>query len=96
MTYPATRQGDISSGHGAWAPRPADQASPDVYTEGMPNIREGDAWTTHCVGPACHQGAVSQGSSTVIINGSGAVRLGDKIDCGGTVLQGAASVYFAD
>ena len=96
MCPPATTQKCISSGHGAWAPRPGDQCSPDVFTESDANIRVGDAWTTHCVGSSCHEGAVQQASQTVFINGSGAVRLGDEIDCGGFVIQGASTVFIGD
>lgn len=96
MSQPATRKGDLSSGHGAWAPRPADVSSPDVVIGGQPAVRTKDPWTIHCVGLACHLGAVQEGSETVIINGEGAVRIGDDIDCGGTVIQGLPTVIIGD
>lgn len=94
--YPGTTKKCISSGHGAYPPRPGDQCSSDVFYEADNAVRVGDQWTTHCVGPACHQGAVQQASQTVFVNGQGAVRLGDEIDCGGFVMQGAATVFIGD
>jgi len=96
MGMPVTRVGDISTGHGAFAPRPANECSPDVNAEGNGVVRESDDWTTHCVGPSCHEGAVQQGSSTVFVNGKGAVRMGDEIDCGGMSMQGAVTVFVGD
>lgn len=96
MGKPATRQGDISTGHGAWAPRPANVASPDVFVEGKPLVRQGDPWTIHCVGLACHAEGVVMGSQTVFCNTLGSARMGDQIACGGFSMQGASTVFIAD
>lgn len=96
MAQPGTTKGDMSSGHGAWAPRPSNEASEDVFFGGRAAVRVNDEWTIHCVGPSCHEGAVRQGSETVIINGEGAVRIGDQIDCGCVVVQGDFNVIVGD
>lgn len=39
-----------------------------------------------------HTAHIASGSSTVIINGLAAARVGDAIDCGGTVATGSPDV----
>jgi hypothetical protein len=48
LTKPLTRLGDLSQGHGCWPPRPNITASPNIYTNGLPNHRQFDLWDTHC------------------------------------------------
>ena len=57
------------------------QASPDVYCNGIPISRQSDMNTPHLLpGNPCpgHAAAISQGSSTVFINGLGCGRVGDS------------------
>lgn len=89
----ATRLGDECTGHGCYGPRVNDQASPDVFINGLGAHRVGDHWVTHCCGPACHDSVAATGSSTVFINGQAAVRIGDQIACGSVVAQGSPSVF---
>lgn len=55
--------------------------SPNVITNGTPQVRIGDAVQGH--GPGTHGGPVmATGSSTVITNGIPTCRLQDKATCG--------------
>ena len=60
------------------------QGSSNIFIEGSPAARLGDATTHPC--------AVAGGSSTVFINGSPAARVGDAVSCGGVIIGGAATV----
>lgn len=90
----AVRLGDIGSGHGGYGPRPNTEGSPNVFINGIPAHRVGDAWAEHCSGKHCHSGVMSGGSSTVFINGKAAARVGDAISCGSTAASGSPSVFF--
>lgn len=95
-----TRLGDIGSGHAChFPPTPAIAASPDVYVESIPVVRQGDAYAPHAC-PTCpappHPRSLSVGSGSVYINGKPAGRVGDAISCGGDAAAGAATVSFGD
>ena len=90
----ASRLGDIGSGHGCFPPTPAISASPDVYHDGIPSLRKGDAVAPHgCGNCPPHGRSVSAGSPTVYINGRPAARVGDAIDCGGSMSAGSGTVF---
>jgi len=74
-----TRLGDICTGHGCFPPRANDEASDNVFINGIGAHRLGDHWVTHCCTIVCHDGVAAEGSSTVFINGKAAVRIGDMI-----------------
>ena len=81
------RKGDLCSGHGCFPARPAAEYSSDVYINGLEAVREQDLWEPHTCG-STHSGKVTEGSSTVFINGKGVVRSGDPIaECGSTAQQ---------
>ena len=70
---PAHRKSDLGSGHGChFPPSAAVGGSPDVFVNGRPQMRVGDAYAAHgcpsCPEPA-HGRALAQGSSTVFVNG---------------------------
>ena len=88
-----TRKGDFGSGHGCFAPRPSIEGSSNVFVNGISVHRQGDAWDTHCCGPACHDGKLAAGSPTVFANGKALGRIGDPIDCGSTVAEGSTNVF---
>ncbi|MBR1602595.1 MAG: hypothetical protein IJ667_04060 [Synergistaceae bacterium] len=44
----AARLNDVCTGHSCFPPRVNVQGSPNVFTNGRPNHRQGDAWETHC------------------------------------------------
>jgi uncharacterized Zn-binding protein involved in type VI secretion len=96
---PAHRKGDIGSGHGChFPPTPATGGIPDVFVNGKPLMRVGDAFAAH----ACpkhgggHDRALAEGSATVFINSMPAGRIGDAIDCGGQAQTGSSSVFIGD
>lgn len=90
----ATRLGDECTGHGCWGPRVNDQASENVFINGLGAHRVGDHWVTHCCGPACHDSTMETGSSTVFINGKAAARIGDMVACGSVSAQGSSNTFF--
>ena len=90
----AARQGDSCTGHGAYPPRPSVAGSPNVFIEGKPALRVGDAYAAHCnPKPICHGGSQASGSSLVYVNGQPLARVGDGVSCGSAVSTGASSVF---
>lgn len=88
-----SRKADLGSNHGPWVPSPAIGGSSDVFVDGMPTLRVGDALVPHVrPGAPPHPRKVSAGSPSVFINGRPAARVGDAIDCGGTMKQGSGTV----
>jgi uncharacterized Zn-binding protein involved in type VI secretion len=55
--------------------------------------RVGDAWATHCCGPACHASVLSEGSASVFAEGQAVGRIGDPVACGSAATAGSAGVY---
>lgn len=97
---PAHRKGDIGSGHGChFPPTPATGGSPNVFVNGRPLMRVGDAYVPHpcVVGHAPPHGrALADGSASVFVNGQPAGRTGDAIDCGGSASTGSGDVFIGD
>ncbi len=55
--------------------------------------RVGDSYAPHgCIVHPAHTAHIASGSSTVLINGLQAARVGDPIDCGGSVASGSPDV----
>jgi len=94
----AARKGDIGSAHKkCYPPSPAIEGSGDVFINGLPAVRQDDAYAVHgCNGCKPHERKASQGSSTVNINGKPAVRIGDAINCGGMAQTGSSNVNIGD
>lgn len=89
-----TRLGDITTGHDGFPPRPSVEASTDVFVDGLGVVRVGDSYAVHCNStPSCHDGRLLQGSPTVFVNGKPMGRVGDPVDCGDTVAEGAETVF---
>lgn len=88
-----TRLGDQCTGHGCFPPRVNDEASTNVFVNGLGVHRVGDHWVTHCCGPACHDSVAASGSSTVFVNGKAMMRIGDSVACGSLVAQGSGNVF---
>lgn len=87
-----TRLGDLASGHGCWPEHPSIEASSDVFVNGIPVVRVGDAYQPHtCV--TTHGGSLATGSSTVFVNGKPIGRIGDLVSCGSTVIEGSENVF---
>lgn len=87
-----TRLGDMASGHGCWPAHPSIEGSPNVFVNGIPVVRVGDAYQPHtCV--STHGGNLAAGSSSVFVNGKAIGRVGDPVSCGSTVSQGSPNVF---
>lgn len=89
------RLGDICTGHGCWPPRPCVEGSPNVFINGRPAHRVGDAWAPHtCPAiPETHASVQAQGSSKVFVNGRPLARIGDAVACGSKVATGSGNVF---
>lgn len=88
-----SRLGDECTGHGCFPPRVNDEASNNVFVNGIGVHREGDHWVVHTCGDKSHDGIASKGSSTVFVNGKPAMRVGDLISCGSAVAEGSSNVF---
>ena len=93
----AHRKTDAGSGHDChFPPSAATGGSPDVFVNGLPQMRVGDAYEPHAC-PSCpkppHGRALAVGSGTVFVNGKPAGRVGDAIDCGGAADSGSGDVF---
>ncbi|MDA7422698.1 PAAR domain-containing protein [Tritonibacter multivorans] len=90
----AGRNGDTGSGHDGFPPTPATSVSGDVFTNGVEALRKGDAFAAHSKPKhPPHGRALAAGSSSVFINGQPAGRVGDAIDCGGSISNGSGDVF---
>ena len=91
----ATRIGDADLAHCSSMVRAA--GSPNVFVNGVAWSRAGDNNTPHLKpgGPSCpgHAAPISSGSSTVIVNGKGAGRVGDSISGCTSVAAGSPNVF---
>ena len=84
----ATRLGDTDTGHDACPGTVLVSAS-----NGKGAGRVGDSYAPHgCIVHPAHTAHIASGSSTVLINGLQAARVGDPIDCGGSVASGSPDV----
>lgn len=86
------RLGDLCTGHSCFPPRPNDQASTDVYVNGIGAHRQSDHWASHCCG-SCHDSNLARGSSTVYVNGLQLGRIGDPVACGSAIAQGSINTF---
>ncbi|MGM0535549.1 MAG: PAAR domain-containing protein [Pseudomonadota bacterium] len=85
----AARVGDVCTGHGPCSPRPAVSGSPDVFVNGIPAHRVGDAWAVHCT----HDSVLAAGSRSVFVNGRAKGRVSDPVACGSLVAAGSPNVF---
>lgn len=86
--------GCICTGHGCFPPRECDTASGDVFVEGNPVHRQTDHWVVHsCPNHGSHDSILAGGSGTVFVNGLSIGRIGDVIECGSSIMTGAATVF---
>ena len=92
----AARKGDIAKGHDCFPDSPVIEGSPDVFINGQPAARKGDAVASHsCTcGNGCgtHCRSISEGAPTVFINGKPAATVSHGIDCGGMLISGSGNV----
>ena len=92
MTAAVTRLGDLTTGHKGFPSVPSVQASPNVFANFLPVVRQGDAFAVHCT-KHCHQGVLASGSSTVYVNGKQVGRIGDRVSCSDQVASGSNNVF---
>ncbi|WP_086932062.1 PAAR domain-containing protein [Agarilytica rhodophyticola] len=93
----ASRKFDIGSGHGCFPPSPATGGSSDVMINNIPALRKGDSVLLHACGNCPPHGrSVSAGSPTVYVNGKPLARVGDGINCGGSMSAGSGDVFADD
>ncbi len=88
MSQPVCRMGDLCD-HGS----SAIEYSPNVFVNGKPVVRLGDAFQPHTIGRSSHNPVVIQGSATVFVNGKPVARLGDALNCGAVISEGSPSVF---
>lgn len=88
-----TKLGDTCTGDSCFPPRSNIAGSPDVFVNGVPAHRQGDAWAVHCCGNSCHGATLSVGSSTVFVNGKAVGRIGDSISDGARSAVGSQDVF---
>ncbi|MGP9633797.1 PAAR domain-containing protein [Halomonas sp. AOP43-A1-21] len=89
----AHRLGDMCTGHGCYSPRPNIEGSPNVFVNGKPAHRVGDAWAVHCCGSSCHGGQAATGSPNVFVNGKPKCRIKDAVNCGSMMATGSPNVF---
>lgn len=90
----ATRLNDCCTGHDACGPVPLVTCSPNVNINGRGAGRVSDSYATHgCTVHPSHQDVITAGSSTVLINGLPAARVGDKVSIGGNIRDGSENVF---
>ena len=86
--------GHIDTGHDACPPRPNNEASPDVFVDGIPVHRVGDGWSAHgCDDHPPHGATTVSGSSFVFINGQPSSFIGSAVSCGSSIAQGSDYVF---
>ena len=93
MGQPATRIGDADIPHCSGMVRA--QGSPNVLVNGIPWSCMGDINTPHLLpGDPCpvHVAPIAKGSTTVIVNGRGAGRVGDSLAGCTSVAMGSFNV----
>ena len=93
----ATRIGDADVAHCSGMTRA--EGSPNVFVNGIAWSRQGDLNTSHLRpvpgDPPCinHAAPITIGSTTVIVNGQGAGRIGDAITSCTSVAAGSPNVF---
>lgn len=96
MTRKAAKIGDIGTDHDGFHPTAIIEGSSDVFIDGIPAARVGDALAPHDKPKnPLHPRAIASGSSTVFINGKPAALTGSAVDCGGVII-GSGTVVIGD
>ena len=92
MSKAVARLGDSCAGH-CFNPRGNNEASPNVFVNGIAAHRVGDGWPSHTCGLKSHGSVTSEGSSTVFVNGVALARIADSLDCGDVISEGSPNVF---
>lgn len=88
-----SRLGDITTGHGCHAPVIGATSSPNVMVNKMPAHKVGDTTVPHTCGTDVHPDTMSVGATTVMVNGSPAMKIGGLLTPGGTMAEGSHNVF---
>lgn len=87
-----SRLGDFSSGHDCYLPTIGARASRNVYVNKLPAHKVGDRMVPHFCKTG-HADVMAKGSTTVRVNKTGVMRVGDVLAPGGAVMtQGSHNV----
>lgn len=95
MGSPVIRQGtDISTGHDGYFPVVPVAGSGNVFVNGLPVVRSGDAYNPHSKKDHPPHTGIAVGGGTVFVNGKQAQRVGDSNTCGDHASNGSPNVRF--
>lgn len=96
MSKHAAKVGDIGTDHDGYPPTAIITGSGDVFVDGLPAARVGDALAPHAKPKhPLHPRQIASGSSTVLVNGKPLAITGGEVNCGGVVM-GSGSVIVGD
>ena len=84
------RLGDMAV-HGCFGPHYPLVGSPNVTVDGKPVIIKNTPYSPHTCGDETHTG-VAVGGGTVFCNDQPVQKVGDKVSCGSTMVEGSGSV----
>jgi uncharacterized Zn-binding protein involved in type VI secretion len=94
MSVPATRMGDICTGHGCFPPRPSCSGSPDVIINSLPAKRMGDCFLPHaCPGSPPHMGLQVAGCPRTLADSLPMSAIGHPVSCGSFNLTGSPDTF---
>ncbi len=75
-------------------PHPPIVGSGNVFINGIPAVRVGDAYAPHaCPASPPHGSVAASGSGSVFVNGIPVHRIADDVSCGSKGLNGSANVF---
>lgn len=91
----ASRLGDSSTGHGCFPPTAVNGGvASKTSIEGSMAAVVGSTHPVHSCGVTVHTGrSISSGSGKTTIEGSPSARIGDAINCGDAMAQGASKTF---
>jgi len=92
---PVSRIGDITTGHGCWAPSVGVTSAKTVYANGILVHQQTNTFTPHTCGTDVHPDVIVGGSETVLVEGQPIARLGDALAPGGALMAVACWTVFA-
>ncbi len=96
MSKLAAKVGDIGTDHDGYPPTAIITGSGDVFIDGLPAARVGDALAPHAKPKhPLHPRQIASGSSTVLVNNKPLAITGGEVNCGGVVM-GSGSVIVGD
>lgn len=92
---PVSRIGDITTGHGCYAPSVGTTSAATVYANGVLVHKQTNTFTPHSCGQDVHPDVIVGGSEKVLVEGLPIARLGDELSPGGALMAEASWTVFA-